>query len=240
MRQVLVHRAWAQAQDVTHVAVGLALGHLPQHLGLTRGVGGGGQAGRGGVTRALQAQPPHRLTHADVAQPAGHQRAAIGSAAVAQRRSAAFRSALAPLSAPSSQRAQPSVCAVAGVAAWVGSSPSAKNSASQRCTGGERQASRPRPSTPSTPCPPEAGLLSHVCHPAPGHGRDHRLVDVLQPSPTSLHVGLHQPDEVRRKLARGPGQESRVIKWLRTTSFRGKVSVQWLPSVVAARASHQW
>ena len=41
----------------------------------------------------------------------------------------------------------------------------------------------------------------------------------------ALHAGLAQPDEVRGKLARGPGQESRVDEWLCTTSGGGQVTL---------------
>ena len=61
-------------------------------------------------------------------------------------------------------------------------------------------------------------------HAARGDGRGDRLVNLLQPSQTSLHVGLCQPDAVRGKLARGPVKTSRVIEWLWTTSIRGKIS----------------
>jgi hypothetical protein len=91
---------------------------------------------------------------------------------------------------------------------------------------------------------PESGqaVRQDICHPARGHGRGDRLVDVLQPSQTSLRVGLHQPDAVRGKLARGPGKESRVIEWLWTTSIKGKVSQHshtksvWLQSVLNRRS----
>jgi hypothetical protein len=41
------------------------------------------------------------------------------------------------------------------------------------------------------------------------------LTDLAALKPVGPGVyGLHQPDEVRSKLARGPGKESRVTKWL--------------------------
>ena len=51
------------------------------------------------------------------------------------------------------------------------------------------------------------------------------LVGDLHPSQTSLHIGQHQPDEVRRKPARGPGNESCVIEWRWATSIEGNVTV---------------
>ncbi len=81
-------------------------------------------------------------------------------------------------------------------------------------------------------------VWQEVRHPTPSDGWGDRLADVLQPSQTSLHAGLYQPNEVRSKLARGPVKECRVTEWLWTTLNEGKVSVPlacWLPISSATR-----
>ncbi len=55
-------------------------------------------------------------------------------------------------------------------------------------------------------------------------GRGHRLLGVLQPSAAASRAGRGQPHGVRRKLAPGPAQESRVTESLWIASERGKVT----------------